>query len=218
MAREFGAMRFIHRPLIEPTDEFFPDAYDTSDLSVQKLFRRVCEHMEADPARITLRLFDNQQRFTLIGGDGISLGVANGTFQSEGDRFVIRLERNNIHTPMQAVATLSHEVAHFRLIGERGIAPSRWDNELLTDLCAVFLGFGIFRANAPAYAPPRGEVWPGTTLKRAEYMSLPMYGYVLALLATLRCEEKPRWARHLRGGAKSEFTAALRLMHQCKHV
>ena len=213
LGSEFGEDRLITSPIVEPTDAFFPDPYDGSPGSLQKLFQRICDLMEVPISSVSLQLFQNNRRFDLVGGDGVSLGIAGGTYHYDGERFVIRLDEAKAYTPMQAVATLAHELSHARLMGEQRIDPTRWDNELLTDLCAVYFGFGVFRANVPAYSPQRDLLWPGTNVGRTEYMSTPMYGYALALIAALRFEEFPAWARHLRGGARAEFKAA---MHQMK--
>ncbi len=47
------------------------------------------------------------------------------------------------------VGTMAHELAHLKLMGERRVTGDEYDNELLTDLTAVFHGFGIFLGNLP---------------------------------------------------------------------
>lgn len=41
-------------------------------------------------------------------------------------------------------------------------------------------------------------------------MTGPMYAYALATIASLRFEEKPAWARHLRWDARQLFRQAMR--------
>jgi hypothetical protein len=84
----------------------------------------------------------------------------------------------------------------------------------LTDLTAVFFGFGVFMANAPRHWHSDLTYWPGSTLRRPEYMTVPMYGYALALIAQVRFETNPSWVGHLRGSARAEFWASHRLLER----
>ena len=216
LGEQCGEDRLIDDPIVEPTDVFFPDPYDGSAEAITALFAKVCGYMNVDPACVELSLFRNRDRgIHLVGDDGVSLGIAGGTYHATAERFVIRLDEAKLHDPARAVATLSHELAYVRLMGENRVDGNRYDNELLTDLCAIYLGFGIFRANAPAYAPPGRHTWPGTQVQRTEYMSLPMIAYTLAVIAERRSESKPAWARHLRGAARAEFRAARTYRASC---
>ena len=58
-----------------------------------------------------------------------------------------------------------------------------YDNELLTDLTTVFKGMGIFLANSPRHWDGNYTSWPGTELRKPEYMTGAMFGYALALMA-----------------------------------
>jgi hypothetical protein len=213
---EFGAERLIDSPVIEPTDRFFPDAYDGGKASVQRLFERVCAYMDVSPAVVQLRAYSEARRPGLVNADGELLAGSAGTYQEGSDRFLIRLERGAFAEPMQLVGTIAHELSHLRLLGENRADPEAFDNELLTDLTAVFFGFGIFMANAPRHWHSDLTYWPETQLRRPEYMTLPMYGYALALIAQVRYETKPRWLRHLRGDARAEFWASHRFLERAR--
>jgi hypothetical protein len=73
-----------------------------------------------------------------------------------------------------------------------------FDNELLTDLTAVYHGFGVFLANNPRRSTGTLAHWPGTSLHRPEYLSEPMLGYALAHIAWFRDEDRPEWVKALR--------------------
>ena len=94
---------------------------------------------------------------------------------------------------------MAHELAHQRLLGERRSPADRYDNELLTDLTAVFHGFGVFLANNPRKSTGKLSRWPGTQLFMPEYLSEPMFGYAMAHIAWVRDERSPAWARHFHG-------------------
>ena len=61
---------------------------------------------------------------------------------------VLAIRRRQLRHPVALAATLAHELAHARLLGERRIDPGRSDGEQLTDLATIFFGTGIFTANA----------------------------------------------------------------------
>lgn len=107
---------------------------------------------------------------------------------------------------------MAHELAHVRLLGEGRVKPTVFDNELLTDLTTVHFGLGLFLANSPRDWMSQYTTWPGSELKKPEYMSQPMYGWALALLAWFRREKKPAWARHLSSAARRELTEGLRYL------
>jgi hypothetical protein len=210
LAREFEDESPVERNLILPTTDCFPDPYDGSIDAVQALFDRVCGYMNVEPERVRLVGMDASRGPALINENNDLMPMAAGLYE-QGERHVIRLDRAAFDRPMDLVGTMAHELAHLRLMGEFRIDPDRFDNELLTDLAATWLGFGIFLANAP-----RGDwkaiagSWPGTTLTRPEYMTGPMYAYALARIASLRFEEKPKWAKHLRWDARALFRQAMR--------
>jgi hypothetical protein len=74
---------------------------------------------------------------------------ALGTFGSAGNRIVISYVPALLKRPDHLIATLAHELAHYLLATARQAPPCEPDErEFLTDLTAVFLGFGVFLANA----------------------------------------------------------------------
>src|SRR5205085_10807583 len=106
-----------------------------------------------------------------------------------------------------------HELAHQRLLGEGRADAGAFDNELLTDLTAVYFGFGVFLANNPRKSTGQLGRWPGTRLYRPEYLSEPMSGYAMAHIAWFRDEQWPPWARHLRWAPRAVFKQGLRYLH-----
>src|SRR5262249_318832 len=129
--------------------------------------------------------------------NGPSRGIAAGTWHGgpgPWQRGLVRIERGSLDRPSSLVGTMAHELAHQRLLGEGRADPEAFDNELLTDLTAVFFGFGVFLANDPKKSTGELDYWPGTKLRRPEYISEPMLGYALAHIAWYRDEASPAWA------------------------
>jgi hypothetical protein len=216
LSRQFGLHILLERPIILPTDEFFPDPYDGSPKTVRQMFRRVCTYMETDPDSVELELFTDQTPGSVMALDP-TRGFAAGTWQAgEGPwrKGTIRIERSALDRPADLIGTMAHELAHQRLLGERRAEADAYDNELLTDLTAVYHGFGVFLANNPRKSTGELSYWPGTSLRRPEYISEPMLGYALAHIAWFRDESPPAWTKALRWAPRAVFKQGLRYLQE----
>jgi hypothetical protein len=210
---QFGLHVLLERPVILPTEEFFPDPWDGSPKSARAMFHRVCEYMGVDRRSVELCFYD-EKRGSLTALDP-ALGIAAGTWSGSvgpWQRGVIRIEKAGLGRPADLVGVMAHELSHQRLLGEGRANPDAFDNELLTDLTAVFHGFGVFLANNPRKSTGELSRWPGTKLYRPEYLSEPMLGYALAHIAWHRDEASPTWAKALRWAPRAVFKQGLRFL------
>lgn len=213
LADEFGRDIFTTEPLILPTNEFFPDPVDGSDASVRNLLNQVCRLMDVDHSRVALNLFTNTKPVWLVNETGKYLPTgAEGLYDEQEHETVIHIESSDIMNLSALIGTMAHELSHLKLMGERRVHGDEFDNELLTDLTAVFLGFGIFMGNTPRNWDSQYSLWPGTELKRPEYMTLPMYAYALAHIAWHRAEKKPPWYSFLSFELKPCFRQGVRYL------
>jgi hypothetical protein len=172
--------------------------------------------MGVDADAVVMQLFTDRTPGSIVALDP-TRGFAAGTWQGgEGpwQKGVVRIERSALDRPSDLVGTMAHELAHQRLLGEGRADPAAFDNELLTDLTAVYHGFGVFLANNPRKSTGKLSHWPGTTLFRPEYLSEPMLGYALAHLAWFRDEDRPAWAGHLRWAPRAVFQQGLRYLQK----
>jgi hypothetical protein len=212
LADEFGLDVFSRRAPILPLSDFFPDEYDTSDESVRVLLDRVCRYMDVDPALVEIEFFTDRNSVWLVNDRGHYIPHNAGLYEEQSHKTVIHIETEQLADPMTLVGTIAHELAHFRLLGERRITNDVFDNELLTDLTVVFYGLGIFLANVPRAWQSDFTTWPGTDATRPEYMTQAMFGHALAHAAWFRKEQKPEWKRHLRLDARASFKQGLRYL------
>lgn len=216
LTRQFGYHILLERPIILPTAEYFPDPWDGSTKAARKLFRRVCTYMDVDEGAVELKFINDPTPNALHRLDP-SRGFAAATWAPAEDSWkksTIRLEKGGLDSPMNLVGYLSHELSHQRLLGEGRWSADRYDNELLTDLTAVFHGFGVFLANNPRKSTGELGRWPGTSLYRPEYLSEPMFGYAMAHIAWVRDERSPAWARHLRWAQRAVFKQGVRYLFE----
>jgi hypothetical protein len=194
----------LRAPVILPTRDYFPPPYTGSDEDVRRLVGVIAEFMGIQH-RIDVRFssdIDHVQNLTrMIPGGPISYGGAAGVYSGKGKdgRPVITLDRSNAEQPGRLIAVIAHELGHVRLLGERRLSADRKDQEPLTDLLTVFLGLGIFTANA-AFDFGSLQTSPGMQGWRAQrlgYLTEQMFGYGLACYALLRGEPNPPWAKYL---------------------
>lgn len=213
LSDQFGRDVFTRRAVILPTNDFFPDPVDGSVESVRNLLNQVCGYMDVDPERVELEIFTDKSQLWLVNDDGKYLPTGPAGLYEEGDhKTVIHIERSGINDLHNLVGTMAHELAHLRLMGEGRVTGEEYDNELLTDLTAAFHGFGIFLGNSPRNWESKYDLWPGTSLKRPEYMSLHMYAYVLAHCAWFRGQSRPDWYPFLSFDLKACFKQGVRYL------
>jgi hypothetical protein len=169
---EFGADDLYGGATVLPTQEFFPDPFDGTRKAAFDLFDRVCEYMGTDSV-ISLEFFKpSPNPLFLVNetGEAVSTEAAG-----QYEYLRIRINENELANVMSLVGTMAHELAHQRLMGEGRVTGDEFDNELLTDLTVVFKGLGIFLANVPRAWDGDHTPWPGTTARKPEYMTGPMF-------------------------------------------
>jgi hypothetical protein len=214
---QFGRQR-LHGAVILPTDEFFPGAYQGSRADVRRVLRRLCAHLDIDPARIELEhgtIDDHPELSAFVPLQTASSGAA-GHFRMCNGRAVVTIRDDQAARPMALVATLAHELGHLLLLGDGRISTDRADHEPLTDLLTVYVGLGIFTANAAfEHARENRGQYAYRRTSRLGYLTEPMYGYGLARYAWLRNEADPAWARYLDTNPRTFMKRGLRYLASC---
>jgi hypothetical protein len=207
---EFGLAR-LDGAVVLPTDDHFPGDYSGSRDDVRRVLEMLCAHVEVDPATVDLEHDEDDGTpllEMLVPIEGRS-SFAAGHYRRRDGRSVIGIRDSQAARPTALVATIAHELGHVKLLGEGRIGPGRQDGEPLTDLLTVYLGLGIFSANA-AFDFYRGNSYTKTS--RLGYLTEPMWGYGLARYAWLRGESDPAWARYLDTNPRTFLKRGLRYL------
>ena len=110
------------------------------------------------------------------------------------------------------VATLAHELAHIKLLGENRIEAN---DEKLTDLTTLIFGMGIFNANVAfqTISDIDSIGW-----RKMGYLTQMEWGYGLSLLAYLRDETTPNWIEYLQLSVKEDFQQGERFIENNKDL
>ena len=203
LADRFGVDRMRNATVVLPTPEFFPDPYTPDEAGFRHTLRRVCGYMGMDPNSLRCALADDEQ-----------MPGAAGLYERR-EKSVIYVARGQLDDPAALIATLAHELAHELLLKGGHLTADEPDHEYVTDLLPVFLGVGVFRANATV----REKVWrdPHGTysqVSRQGYLSSLQLGYALAVFAFVRGEYHPKWVKHLRPDAGVTMKAALHFLRK----
>jgi hypothetical protein len=184
-------------PVFVPTREYFPPPYPDSDDDARALVTRVGGYMGVQP-EVEVEFRDDLDHARKLGrlmpGASKTSGAAGQYTAAGGGRCVVAIDRANSGNPMALLAVIAHELGHVRLLGENRISGGRPDSEPLTDLLTVYLGMGIFTANAAFDFSQGPRNW---RTQRIGYLTEPMFGYALACYAARRQERHPPWVKYL---------------------
>lgn len=192
LLQNFGGKQFYEsKELILPTEAFFPVKNDRSDKSVRQLFELVKKYAGLSnwPCKLHKQEIDAEHRVAEL------LTIKNveenplGTFSlDENYEAVITYNPKLAANPMQMVATISHELAHYLTNTAMEPPPGGWDNwEFATDIAATFLGFGIFQANSAFNFYQFNEAGiQGWQTSGGGYLSEAEHSYALAIFLRLK--------------------------------
>ena len=159
---EFGGVE-AHRTgiLATPDGDCFPDSALRGDARAEELLRQIMDIAGIGDWPVRLVMDDGEpelravsQMHAIVPETGRAMGTFQGVDDGAGGWLAeIVASRQQLGDEAGLVATLAHEVAHYWLCGTGRAMPGGEDcHELLTDLTAVFLGFGIFLGNSARYA------------------------------------------------------------------
>lgn len=177
--------------LITPTESDFPVSGGPVEERALAIFQCVQKHfgMEKWPCR--LEPFEEATDIVrgvvpVLARPDSSNGAA-GLFQvTESREVIIRYKANQLDDPTVFIATLAHELSHYVLATVKEAPPSGWaSHEPITDLTAVFFGFGIFLANSSfRFKQWQDGQYQGWSANRQGYLSETALSLALSLFCT----------------------------------
>ena len=217
----FGRDYFLSRRVILPLPEFFPDRYAPNEEALGKLIARVCGYMDVDFNRIEYHVYSENEHDDIkkhfSSWQSASSGAAGKYFGKDGEseKFHIGIDKRKLSQPMGLVATIAHELGHVVLLGDGRISRDEKDHEPLTDLVTVFLGMGIFTANAAfQFGQWNDSTHQGWQFSQLGYLTQPVFGYALAACAWMRGETKVSWESLLSANVKDMFKRTLKYLNK----
>jgi len=141
---------------VQPTGEFFPDAFDGSPGSVASLMTRIQDHAGLSDLKVELSIVSPQGEAQKVscssgacGGGGGKIDVKLDRVAQTGDgTYTVALAAGEVQNPVVLTTGLVRAVACMFMTEADGYtaAPTP-EREPLTDLAGVLLGFGVLLAN-----------------------------------------------------------------------
>lgn len=184
-----GFAAFGQRRGVFPTSACFPHSAEHGHALAEAMFDQVRAHagMADWPCVVQPQEHDPDP---LVGPALLVQGAPQspaGTYRGTEDGALITYHPRQLGDPMALVATFAHELAHYRTERFPEPPPGGWDVwEPATDLAAVFLGFGIFLANAHfRFSQHSDGQTMGWQSQRQGYLSEPEILHMQAIFSNL---------------------------------
>lgn len=187
-----GHEKFVEGPVLLPTDEHFPDVVEPGPRGARTLLRRLGAYAGLGELGVRVTVYERAEHAEFDhhgvghGGEGAAAwfaGIRDGICE-------YGVEQRELSDPEELIGTLGHEVAHAFREHHALVVVSRDVEERLTDLTAVYLGFGIFLLNSSLSFKTGGWSPSGERLlyeRRARgYLSPPQIALLLAAQAVSR--------------------------------
>jgi len=142
-------------------------------------------------------------------------GGPAGTYLRQGNAVEISYDPKLAADPWALVATLAHELAHYFLDDYRKMPPGGAAGfEPSTDLCVVYLGFGLFAANtAFRFQQMQDFQSQGWSYSRHGYLKEREWTFALAVFLNLREIDPAPAVAHLKPHLASQLKRSLRYLN-----
>jgi hypothetical protein len=201
------------------TKDFFNRNFDGSKEDAYFILNRIKELMRIENDNIILEFY-NDSPVVLDDGSVLSTPsenidgswqAASGTYeQDENDNIILSLEEGQLKDTVSLIATISHELAHEILLGEGWLEKN---DEYLTDLTAVFYGFGIFIGNSKfKFSSFNSGIESGWESQAQGYLPLQLIAYATAWLSVGR-NENVTYEEFLNPSLKKYFIQSLNFLN-----
>jgi len=157
LTTEFGGIeKHPANRLVLPNETFFPKTSADPSRKAQQIFEQVklLSGMGDWPTKLVQG--DQMREMTLESGQMLKhdshapageyqlLKAADGQYYAQ-----ISYNPSQLGDPIKLIATFAHELSHYLMSTAKTAPPGGWEvHELTTDLCSVYLGFGIFMATS----------------------------------------------------------------------
>ncbi len=196
--------------IVEPTREFFPIDFKGTRDDVRALTDLVCEYMQIKDVEIELKYFTDRNLEVTSGifvtRDKNAPGYTLGNYSVRQGKIVIGIEESLMNDPLGLVAVLAHELSHQVLLGEGRIEKN---DEYLTDVNTIAMGFGIFTTNSVFQFKASFNGW---MVGKRGYIPVEVATYALALLVNYQQLGDLRWTQYLVPNARRMFNRNLKYL------
>jgi len=198
---------------ILPTKKYFDWDFSGVEIDAEKVLKQVGEYCIIDTSEINLEIYSEEgielDRGTITQkeeGEGTS-----GVFIQEEDEISILIEERQLKNPISLIATVVHELSHYKLIVGKGVILEGEENEWITDLLSIAYGFGIFIGNSKFEFSQfeSGDGWGGWQYSIQGYLPQQITAHAMAEIEIRKRSEMPNWTKFLKNDFKTDFEKSM---------
>lgn len=211
--RSFDPVMFRDETLlVTPSNQHFPGTANSPDEMANLIFDRVVAY--AGMAHWPLRLLPPDSCVLEPAAEVRMIAGARGTravaAETPSASLTLSYDPSHLNNPEAMIAVFAHTLAHYLGSSAREPPPGGAENwPHVTEILAVFLGFGLMFANT-ALVLPRGGCCGGPVVRRQAYVSQHDITYALAIFSALKGLPKEDVLAHLKKSLRGHFKQALR--------
>ena len=195
-----GHGHFVTMPIVEPTPAYFPDRWNFSPVGLDRVVRRLMQYANLTDLQPRLLTFVQATQERDTGQGAYACHTVAGAFLGiDGQTCSLAFNEQAPPDAEYMAGVIAHEVAHvYRAFhGLWAETLSREEEECLTDVTAVYLGFGILTANISFRTRTSGtNVGYRATFKwstqRVGYLTPQAFAYLIAVQMIVRNFDKKR--------------------------
>jgi len=217
---QIGIEAFLRAPILTPEARWFPDEVPSGAAGLRVGLRRLMTYAGLGEARVVVSI-GKGKRATMLDQRGMPAaaeGAAAWFSGWEGESCRFGVDEDELDDPEGLMGTLAHEVCHAFRSHHRVQALAQDKEELLTDVTAVVIGFGVLLLNSSyryrtGVATSGGDVAAFSVARRG-YLTPGQIAWILAAQVHSRGEasEARRIAGALSPNQRELFEQALEEM------
>jgi hypothetical protein len=183
LIERMGHEQFVVAPILEPSRKWFPEDWFATIYDAHLVTQRLLHYAGIDNVRAVIEGYVETDIANTNTGD------ASGYFSGIRDGVAyFGLKQATLTDPEVAAGTMAHEVAHaWREFHRDKLESAHDQEELLTDITTVYLGFGILTTNDThrfrSEGNSRQQRWATTSYG---YLPLQAMSYLLGLQLAAR--------------------------------
>ncbi len=213
----FGGLEQIRETkLILPTKDYFPTDGEEGDELAVVVWDKIKSHagMEEWPCELVPQDEMAPHQLSDFMVQKFDNPSPAGTFglSPDGEQPIptVTYDAGLTANPMQLIATLAHELAHYLMATSKEAPPGGWEvHEEATDFLTVFMGFGVFSANSAFHFRQFSDGFSqGWESRRSGYLSEAALIHALSLFLVLREAPVAAALEHLKPHLQSLLTRA----------
>lgn len=218
--RNFGkALFFDETLLIQPNNKYFPGNVTSTEEMAELILKQVKHYANlshwptraVDQNQCSTNDPSQQQRLVIDGAVRVTNGAVDESLP-EDQRLPINYDPVMLNNPETLIASDAHILAHYLgSMAEQDPPGDKANWPHITEVLAVFMGFGILFANSAYHSPSGGcGSCQGPVANRESFLSQHDITYALAIFCVLKGISTGSVTGHLKSPLRGYFKRCIK--------